>query len=199
MTAEVQPIIYTASTGYNSDLIPNIFALYVPERSVIADVTYGRGVFWRNIDKSQYTVLESDLMTGIDFRALPYGDSTVDVLVLDPPYMHGGQTIDKRLNSRYRNDNGSHESVIRLYTGGILEAARVLRKNGRIIVKTQDEVVSSAQRMSHVEIITILELLGFRIEDMFVLVQKTTAIMGDYRQKTARKNHSYAIVATFKR
>lgn len=191
--------ILTAMTGTNADLLPQVFSLHVPEGSTVADVTYGRGVFWRNIDKANYTVLESDLQTGVDFRSLPYEDDSVDALILDPPYMHGGKTVKASINQCYRNENSSHESVIRLYAAGILEACRVLRKRGKLLIKCQDEIESGKQRMSHIEIINMLEIFGYQIVDLFVLVQSSIPAMREAYQKTARKNHSYLIVAEYRR
>lgn len=195
-------VITTAQVGTNADLFPDILRLYVPEGSVVADVTFGKGVFWRNVDTSKYVLKSSDLMEGIDFRSLPYEDGSIDALVLDPPYMHDGKTVHKALNDNYRNNHQpttSHASVIRLYCGGILEAARVLKKKGVIIVKCQDETESGKQRFSHVELIQLLGLLGFEIIDLCVLVQEHRPIMRLDYQKSARKNHSYALVARFAR
>lgn len=191
--------ILTATTGTNADLFPNILQMYVKEGSVVADVTYGKGVFWRNVDTSKYVLKASDLQDGIDFCKLPYESQSLDALILDPPYMHGGATIKESINDCYKNQNTSHESVVRLYAGGILEASRVLKKKGRIIVKTQDEIESGKQRHTHIEIINILEMFGFRVLDTFVLVQPTVPTMREKYQLSARKNHSYAIVAEFKR
>lgn len=191
--------ILTARTGGNADLLPDVFELYVSQGSIVADVTYGRGVFWKNIVKSNYTVLESDLMTGVDFAELPYDDDSIDCLILDPPYMHGGSTVKESINVCYRNNNDSHESIARLYGAGIIEAARVLKKKGIILVKTQDETESGRQRLTHVEVIQMLEIFGFRIIDLFVLVQESIPAMRVNYQKTARKNHSYLIVAQFRR
>lgn len=191
--------ILTARTGGNSDLLPEVFSLYVPNGATIADVTYGRGVFWQQIDKGKYIVLESDLQTGVDFHYLPYAPRTIDVLILDPPYMHGGATVKDSINQCYRNENTSHESVIRLYAGGILEAARVLKQGGLILVKTQDEIESGKQRLSHIEIIQLLELFGYSIIDLFVLTQQSIPAMREPYQKSARKNHSYLVVGKFRR
>ena len=191
--------ILTARTGNNADLIPDILKMYVDEGSSVADVTYGKGVFWRNVEKGKYKLLPSDLMDGVDFGDLPYESGSIDALILDPPYMHGGATIKKSINDCYRNQNTSHESVCRLYAKGILEASRVLRKGGRIIVKTQDEIESGRQRHTHVELIQILEIFGFRVLDTFVLVQESIPAMRESYQKTARKNHSYALVGEFRR
>jgi hypothetical protein len=192
-------MVTSSQVGTNADLIPNIVGMYVAEGSTVADVTYGKGVFWQKVDVSKYNFLPTDLLTGVDFTALPYEDGTIDCVVFDPPYMHGGQTVLQSLKDRYRNDNGSHESVIRLYARGILEATRVLKKKGRIIVKCQDETESGKQRLTHVEIIELLKLFGFIILDTFVLVQSTTPCLQVKEQKSARKNHSYALVAEFRR
>jgi hypothetical protein len=199
-SARLAPIT-TAQIGTNADLVPDILSLYIPEGSVVADVTFGKGVFWRNVDTSKYVLKPSDLIDGIDFRSLPYEDGSIDALVLDPPYMHDGKTVHQALNENYRNNNEpttSHASVIRLYCGGILEAARVLKKKGVIIIKCQDETEGGKQRFSHVELIELLGTLGFEVIDQFVLVQEHRPIMRHSYQKSARKNHSYALVARFK-
>lgn len=191
--------ITTAYLGMNRHLVPKILALYVPRGSVVADVTYGKGAFWKDVDLSLYRFLPSDLAEGTDFRQLPYRDGEIDCLVIDPPYMHGGATVKTSINNCYRNRNNSHESIIRLYAAGFLEAARVLRKDGIIVVKCQDEIEGGRQRLSHCEIIRLLEILGFVIVDLFVLVQRSVPTMRHAYQRSARKNHSYAILAKFRR
>ena len=191
--------ILTCYSGTNADLIPLALTLYAKEKDIIADVTYGKGVFWRKVNTKKYRLRGTDLQQGIDFRDLKYKDDSIDVLVLDPPYMHGGVTVKKSINDCYKNQNTSHESVIRLYAGGILEAARVLKKKGRIFVKCQDEIESGKQHFSHIEINQLLVLFGFRILDMFVLRQESTPAMRESYQKTARKNHSYLYIAEYRR
>ena len=192
-------IIMTSRVGTNVDLIPDCLHIYVEDGITVADVTYGKGVFWRDVDVTKYDFRPTDLKDGVDFRHLPYGDNEIDLLVLDPPYMHGGATVKESINKCYRNQNTSHESVIRLYAGGLLEATRVLKKKGRIFVKCQDEIESGRQRWSHTEIMQCMEMFGFAILDMFVLQQSTVPAMRVKYQKTARKNHSYMIVGEFRR
>lgn len=194
----MKPIL-TCHEGSNSDLLPHVMQMYAKEGFKIADVTYGKGVFWRNVNLSNYDFHSSDLQSGIDFTKLPYDSSTFDMLVLDPPYMHGGATVKESINDCYKNQNTSHESVIRLYAGGILEAARVLKKKGIILVKCQDEIESGKQCFSHIEIQQLLVIFGFRVLDMFVLKQKSVPAMREAYQKTARKNHSYMYVAEFRK
>lgn len=190
--------VFSAVTGNNSDLLPSIFKIYVKPGNVIADVTYGKGIMWQQIDETPYKVLKSDILTGVDFRSLPYEDRSIDCLILDPPYMNGGHTVKDSINKFYKNKIVGHEAVVRLYTAGILEASRVIKKNGYIIVKAQDES-NNRQNFTHIELITILEILGWRAVDLFIMVQTGFPPMRHNYQKTARKNHSYAIVARFRR
>ena len=190
-------MILTAGHETNSLAFAKILQLYVPKRSCIADVTYGRGVFWQDVEipgEYNYSISQTDIVTGVDFTMLPYADKSFDALVLDPPYMHGGETVKESINKCYRNQNGSHASVIRLYARGILEAHRVLRKDGTLIIKTQDEIESGKQRWSHMELITLCELVGFRMVDLFVVTPGTIPAMREKYQKSARKNHSYFLV-----
>jgi hypothetical protein len=85
--------ILTSLTGNNAGLLPHILDLYVKPGSIIADVTWGKGAFWKRVGTSLYDFRPTDLLTGVDFRNLPYRDASIDVLTLDPPYLHGGKTI----------------------------------------------------------------------------------------------------------
>lgn len=81
--------VLSAHVAGNAELFPLVMALHVPPGAVVADVTYGGGVFWRRVPPGRYRLLASDLATGTDCRALPYAAGSVDALVLDPPYMEG--------------------------------------------------------------------------------------------------------------
>ena len=59
-------LVFSTHCGNNAELFPQILNLYVQPNSSIADVTYGKGVFWKNIDTSQYKFFPSDIKTGVD-------------------------------------------------------------------------------------------------------------------------------------
>jgi hypothetical protein len=181
--------------GNNADVFPEVLRIYVPDGSIIADVTYGRGVFWRNVDCSRYKLFPTDLMTGTDARQLPYADSSIDCVVLDPPYMHSGGSIKHSLDKGYRNNqrDGGWRGVLPLYRDCAKEALRVLRVGGILIVKCQDTVVNHKQSWLHVD---ILNLPGYLAEDLFVVVQRSVPLMTGHwkKQYHARKNHSYFVV-----
>src|SRR5437763_15231857 len=67
----------SASVRTNADVFPSILDLHVPEGSVIADVTYGQGIVWRNIQKNEYMLHATDIKNGVDCGHLPYQDATI--------------------------------------------------------------------------------------------------------------------------
>ena len=88
-----------------------------------------------------------------------------------------------------------HEAVTETYVRASIEAYRVLKDDGIFIVKCQDEVSANRQRLTHVEIITACEKLGFYVEDIFVVVRSNKPVISRLKkQKHARKNHSYFLV-----
>jgi hypothetical protein len=198
-------LIFSAYQGTNDEVFSHVLRLYVPPGSLVADVTFGRGVFWKRISTGTYDVRATDRQTGVDCRKLPYGDGMLDCVVFDPPYMHtpGGTAHQNHQNFEvYYNNNGTengvkkyHEAVLDLYFGGAREAYRVLRPEGIYIIKCQDEVCANQQRLTHVEIINELATIGFVVEDLFVVVRNNRpGVSRVLKQVHARKNHSYFLV-----
>jgi hypothetical protein len=198
-------LVFSAHVGTNEEVFPDILSLYVPAGSRVADVTYGRGVFWNRVDMDHYDLATSDLGTGIDCRDLPYADGDFDAVVFDPPYMHtpGGTAHNGHQNFEqyYANNNDSpsekkyHEAVLDLYFRAAREAWRILRPDGTYLLKCQDEVCANKQRLTHVEIINELATIGFVVEDLFVIVRRNKpGVSRLLRQVHARKNHSYFLV-----
>jgi hypothetical protein len=200
-------LVLSAYLDGNDDLFPRILQLYVRPGSVIADVTYGKGVFWKNVPQNGYKLMATDIQDGTDCRDLPYGDCEIDCVVLDPPYMHtpGGTahtSTHAAFENHYRN-NGSgaqtsskyHEAVLDLYRDAGREARRVLKNRGVFIVKCQDEVCANRQRFTHIELIQIYQDMGFVAEDLFVIVRNNRpGVSRMVRQVHARKNHSYFVL-----
>lgn len=199
-------LVLSAHTDGNEKVFPRILSLYVRPGSIVADVTYGKGVFWRNVERAEYDLRATDILDGVDCRDLPYEDGEIDCVVLDPPYMHspGGSahTAHPAFESHYRN-NGSgrqtsskyHEAVLELYEDAGREAYRVLRDRGVFIVKCQDQVCSNRQRFTHVELMEAYTQLGFVAEDLFVTMRNNRpGVSAAVRQVHARKNHSYFLV-----
>jgi hypothetical protein len=204
-------VVMSAHIAGNADVFPQILALHVAEGSKIADVTYGNGVFWRNVDLTKYELITSDIADGVDCRKLPYENGSFDVLVLDPPYMEGllrdtrehkagigNYSAFRKYYSNGDETNGGpkwHAAVTDLYFKAGAEAYRVIRENGVLIVKCQDEVSANRQWLTHIEITNHYEKLGFYAKDLFVVVRANkTGVSRLKKQQHARKNHSYFMV-----
>jgi phage N-6-adenine-methyltransferase len=192
------PPIVTSYQCNNDGLMAQVARLYFRTGDRIADVTYGRGRFWRLTNMTQYDFHPSDLLTvperPYDFRNLPYRSHEFDAHVFDPPYMHN-PPARRYLNADYKNFDTtkgiSHDDIIRLYRDGMSEGWRILKPGGLMLVKCKDEIESGRQRMSHVEVHDIaVKELGMEVRDLFVLTQK--ALLVRFRNNNhARKNHSY--------
>jgi hypothetical protein len=205
-------VIMSAYVGGNAEVFPQILSLHVPEGSVVADVTWGKGVFWKNVPQDKYKLLATDLKTGVDCRSLPYEDASIDCVVLDPPYMEGlfrrstehlaGSGTHAAFREHYSNGDRTeddapkwHGAVLDLYFKAGYEARRVLRDNGILIVKCQDEVSANRQNLTHIEIINEYKRLGFYAKDLFVVVRQNKPVISRLKKQVhARKNHSYFLV-----
>lgn len=198
--------------GLNAPVFEQILSLHVQPGSTIADVTWGKGAFWKSVDASQYNMLASDIQMGVDCRDLPYEDASVDALVLDPPYMEGlfrkketemaGSGSHSAFRERYSDSKATqaegapkwHDAVLDLYFKAGAEAQRVLRNYGVFIVKCQDEVSANRQRLTHVELINHFAQ-DFYCKDLFVVTRSNAPTVSKlHKQEHARKNHSYFLV-----
>ncbi len=194
--------VTTVTFGSNDQLIAVVASLYLAAGDVVADVTHSSGRFWKRTDTSRYRLLASDLMPMVpgvlaaDFRALPYGDGTVDAVIFDPPYIHspGKGILATRYNGLQTTDMITYDGIMQLYKDGMTEAARVLRDGGQLWVKTKDSLASERQRWSHIAIYELAQDLGLYPRDLFLLVPPapSSVTTGRWaRQLHARKVHSY--------
>ncbi len=204
-------LVLSAYQAGNAEVFPKILDLHVAKGSTVADVTYGKGVFWRGVPPDDYRVLATDLSMGVDCRDLPYADMSMDCVVLDPPYMEGllRGNLDQRaglgshspFQHAYQGTAQAlptlkwHAAVLDLYVKAGIEAHRVLCPRGVLIVKCQDEVSANRQWLTHVEIINAYVPMGFYAKDLFVVVrQNRPGVSRAFKQVHARKNHSYFLV-----
>lgn len=199
-------LVLSSTVGGNADVFPDVLDLYVDHGATVADVTYGKGVFWSRVNRPDIELLATDLQDGVDCRDLPYETGSIDAVVVDPPYMHtpgkGAHEGHQNFEAYYRNNGTAntgglkyHEAILDLYFSAAREAHRVLRDGGMLIVKCQDEVCANRQRLTHVELINELEGYGFQTEDLFVVTRTgKPGVSRMINQRHARKNHSYFLV-----
>lgn len=201
-------LILSVKRGTSADIFPDILRLHVPAGGVVADTTYGQGVFWRKVPEGLYDVRGTDLMHGVDARELPYADRSLDAVVFDPPWLpaSSGETYEstdgaRHFEDRYRNNQRVDgnltytDAILSLYCEAAVEALRVLKPGAVYIVKAQDQVHANKQWFLHAELLVALRVMGFVPEDLFVLVRPNRpGVSRLLRQAHARKAHSYFLV-----
>jgi len=195
-------LVMTAHHGRNAEMIASVARLYIPDGAVVIDATWGHGGFWHRTDRSRFRLLGMDLLDPgaalkADFRRMPFRDKSADVVTFDPPYVPVTSAMKRDIHATYRNEQAPdlgehHYDVMALYRAGMSEALRVLRPGGTCWVKCQDMTTGRQQHWSVVILHGMALELGYRAQDMFVLVNpqppgRRTA----ERQYHARRNHSY--------
>lgn len=192
--------VYSTILGTSADVLAQILSIYVPAESVIADLTFNTGGFWRTLDVSDYTLIASDLFPfpGLDLRAdmrhLPYRSGSFHAVIMDPPY--GNASTSPRTDSLEKRFNlqsvKTPREILRLYLDAIPEVHRILKKRGILILKCQDMVDGGRQHFMSVDICNHARSIGFRGEDKFVMVPPGKPMIRhpDRPQQHARKNHS---------
>lgn len=183
-------MIYSCVQGNNEKMFKNVVDLYFKEGNKVVDLTWGKGNFWNKVDITKFDLIKSDLkINGIDFRNTPYENNVFDVVVLDPPYtVRQGNRYE--MNDRYGlNKISSVKEIYDLYYKGILEARRILKKSGLLLIKNQDITHGNQEYWLHVDIMKFCELNYLWPIDLFIL--QNNQKVKEYKQKTSRRNHSY--------
>ena len=186
-----------------SEIIQNILTLHVPSHQIDCDVTYSKGIFYKNtgIPDPEYKFdikpIAPDVKFG-DCRHLPLPNECFNCVMFDPPFLATtGQSLSQGINGNiitkrfgvYPNEHELHK----FYTDSISEIYRLLKEKGILIFKCQDKVSSGKQYMSHCYIYNEAIRIGFYPKDLFILLAKNrvTAEWQINNQKNARKFHCY--------
>lgn len=201
-----QPIQSVLESRYNAPLIAQAAKLWVKPEDIVLDPTWGRGNFYK--DWKPENLIAHDLYTldGVDYRALPEEDRSVDVVIFDPPYVTGGtvttSTIPEMLD-RYGTGASCPRSIPELFEmnrQGMAECARVLKPGGRLMVKTMDYICNGKFIQGHHFVVTTAEELGLEQVDEFVHYSGTgpqpkfNLDGSPRRQVHSRRAHSFLCV-----
>ena len=181
-----------------TELIHSILKLYNDGEGVDLDPCYSKGRFWTGLPEPK---LKFDLVpqtSGVvqaSCTSLPLENSSINSIMFDPPFVIGiGQSKSGIITNRFSGFKDIH-SLKCMYWESLREFDRLLNKNGIVIFKCQDTVTSGKQFFTHLYIITEAYLLGYIVEDLFVLVRERAIMDPKWNgQKHARKTHSYYIV-----
>jgi hypothetical protein len=190
--------------GTDAELLNRMLCFYprTPPRRIL-DATVNRRRFWRGL---AWNVIGLDIdprcrpdVVG-DNRALPFADRCFDAVVYDPPHVpNQGKDRSKDFNDRFglvlkapatRGYNLTH-----LYPPFLLEAYRVLKREGILLCKIADYVHGHRFQWAHLEVIKAAVDVGFCACDCIIKIRKGP--ITDPRWKKAhhaRRHHCYWLV-----
>ena len=131
-------------TGTSAEAVEGLLTVCFPDARTICDPTYGQGHFWRG---SVRQVFAGDACPDrardcrLDFRALPFGDGSVDVLIYDPPLQpQTSRVVPGERERRFTHMGNGVDQLRAIMTEGLHECRRVARLG--LIVKVQDYIHS---------------------------------------------------------
>ncbi len=187
-----------------NEIIQNILELYCPTKTIDLDATYGKGMFYKNIQPPKYKFDINPQLKDVkkcDSRNLPIDDNSLKCIMFDPPFLATtGKSLTSNKNNNIINKRfgvyPSENELHKFYVDSLKEAYRILQENGILIFKCQDKISSGKQYLSHVFIINQAIKIGFYPKDIFILLAKNRLVAKwqTKNQKHARKYHSYFIV-----
>lgn len=155
----------------NAEMIADVAKLgYLNGR--VLDPTWGEGAFWTIFKPRKLVRHDLHTFDGVDVRDLVYKHrrKTFDSVVIDLPYAFRGRaTVD--FDAKYGvNEYRSANKVMQLIFDAMASCEPLLRHNGYLLVKCQDQVVSGSVRWQTDEITSWAVTHGFRKVDRFDLI-----------------------------
>mgnify|MGYP003134030987 CR=1 FL=1 len=195
MESELTPRHYGSVFNDEQELINAIIKIHC-NKGIELDPMYNKGMFYKKgiVDKPKYMFDINPQVYGVekgDATALSIDNSSINVMILDPPFLFGihGKTEENVCSKRY-TIIPSFDDLKRLYIGIIKESSRVLKKGGILIFKCQD-YTDSKTTMTHCFVYQWALENGFYAKDLCLLVKSNKIFNPNTTQRHFRKVHSY--------
>lgn len=192
------------SVAYDQvDILRAIRDLHLGGHNYECDITYGKGGFWKLLKRPEICMdvePQFPFVVEADSSRLPLDSDSLHNIVFDPPFLtyikngrghkDGKVALAARFGGYY-----TYSELEEHYCATIHQCARVLKKNGVLVVKTQDIVHNHKLHLTHCMVIEYMRCAGFEIKDLFILAA-THRMPGPQKvqQRHARIHHSYFIV-----
>ena len=191
--------IIKSISNSQDEILYNILRLYVHTDTYDCDLTASIGVFYRGIiPKPQHLYDKYPQMENVRSlnEAFELPNECFHSIVLDLPFIVKDEASAQ--TSMVSQRFTSFLTMQELYDTNdtMLDLAyRLLKKKGYLIMKTMDIKYSGKQYWIGNYVQNKAQEIGFRLEDMFILMSKTKVLStGWHNQHSARKYHSYFFV-----
>lgn len=175
--------------GQDADWFPGAVRFYTKmDDPLVLDVTWGAGRFWKKNDGLRVIGLDLRPLAEIrgDCHCLPIKESSVDVVVYDPPHLRRPDVMGHPYG---QEDLYGDMGVIVDISMAFLEAARVLRPGGTLLFKIADE--PSRSRWHTVSAFHAAEEAELNPFDLVIKKRGRAIINRTQKQHRARKCHCF--------
>ena len=186
------------SVSDNQDeILKGILKLYIKKGRFDCDLTFSKGVFYKNIPKPQYIFDKYPLsnVQSLDV-AFKLEDGSFDSIVLDLPFLvKDGKGADTSIVCQRFNHYRTIEELYQTNESMMKLAFRLLSSKGLLIMKTMDVNANGKQYWIGNYVQNIAREIGFELVDTFILLSRTKILATKgTQQHCARKWHSYFFV-----
>jgi hypothetical protein len=195
----------TVSHGKDSEIVAILLSLHAVSDPLILDCTYNSGKMWR---RSEYKPIRMDINSVFeldvvaDFTAMPFADTSFDVIVFDPPFLptHAASAKSSKIWELQYGITANiplrgGDNVCPMFKPFLLEARRVLKPEGIVIAKIGDLVHNHRQQFQGVEFINCTREVGLCPCDLLIKVRTSNLNSSKWKSvRHLRKTHSYFFV-----
>lgn len=145
-------VLAAGSWRTNGEMIADVAKLYIKPNDFVLDPTYGKGLWWAEIEKPlsfKLRARDRKLRPEWDFtQMVEFNDNTFDVVAFDPPYVsiggrnnHGMDDMHEAFDMK-RTPKTPLDLQREVINMGMLASKRVLKPQGYLFVKCQDYISS---------------------------------------------------------
>ena len=185
----------------NAHLIEDVARLgYLRAEDYTLDPTHGQGVWWRRWRPERLVrtdIIPANAPDGpADFTTLPWPGDVFDAVAFDPPYRLNGRPdpgFDIKYGTQARAGWQERHELIRQ---GITECFRVLRPEGILLVKCQDQVCGGRVRWQTHEFTEHAEEQDSRLVDSLLMIGGRPQPPG---RRQVHANHNYSTLLVFRK
>lgn len=190
--------VIKAASANEHTILANILKLYNNSKPVDADLTYSKGVIWKNLPPPSRKFDIHPLSNEIEHLAVAENLHTgiFSSILFDLPFIVRIDSVtDFSIISRRFEAFQSKQELLNTNTRMLHLSHKLLKKKGILIIKTGDCVYAGRQIFTHVHLINEATCIGFEIEDLFILTRKNVILSSNAKQiRHARKNYCYYLV-----
>jgi len=194
--------------GTDAEAISILLKIHAYVNPLILDVTYNTGKIWKGLPcklvKMDISGDLENLDIIADFKQIPFKDECFDVIVFDPPHLptnaasaNSSKIWEKQYGLTNEGFGREGDNVCGMFLPFLLEAKRVLKKNGIILAKIADIVHNHKYQWQQVYYIIECINVGLTPCDMLIKCDPKGGNLKSSKWKNVKhlkRSHAYWVV-----